>query len=123
MAINIESLTCSEFCVDTCSMLNIHGNTVSYKTTHRGLRSCMNVSTHESVGNFVKILVQHFAYVKNNWLLKKYAKPKIFMPTTSKNCQISKIWHKNMPLGITGGSTIALSASKLKAAFYVRFCY
>jgi len=31
----------------------------------------------------------------------KYAKPKIFMPTTSKKCQIVKIWHKNMPVGNT----------------------
>jgi len=32
----------------------------------------------------------------------KYAKPKIFMLITSKKCQISKIWHKNMPIGNTG---------------------
>jgi len=32
----------------------------------------------------------------------KYAKPKIFMPTTFRKCQISKIWHKNMPVGNTG---------------------
>jgi len=31
----------------------------------------------------------------------KYAKPKIFVPTTSKICQIKKIWHKNMPVGNT----------------------
>jgi len=24
----------------------------------------------------------------------EYAKPKIFMPTISKKCQIAKIWHK-----------------------------
>jgi len=30
----------------------------------------MNVSTHKSVGNFGNNLVQHFEYVKNNWLLK-----------------------------------------------------
>jgi len=44
-----------------------------------------------------------FCICQKIWLLKnmpkyvkfdKYAKPKIFMPTTSKNCQISKIWHK-----------------------------
>jgi len=32
----------------------------------------------------------------------KYAKPKIFLRTTSKKWQISKIWHKNMPVGNTG---------------------
>ena len=31
----------------------------------------------------------------------KYAKPKIFMSTTSKRCQIFLIWHKNMPVGNT----------------------
>jgi len=70
----------------------------------------MNVSTHKSLGNFGNNLVQNFEYVKNNWSLKhtpkhakfaKYAKPKIFMPTTSKKCQILKIWHKNMPVGNT----------------------
>jgi len=40
--------------------------------------------------------VQHFALVKEPVVEKyakfdKYAKPKIFMPTTSKKCQISKI--------------------------------
>jgi len=68
----------------------------------------MNVSTHKNVENVGKNLVQHFGFVKNNWLLKnmpkyskfdKNAKPKILMPTTSKKCQISKIGHKNMPVG------------------------
>jgi len=31
----------------------------------------------------------------------KYVKPKIFMPTTSNKCQISKFWQKNMPVGNT----------------------
>jgi len=34
----------------------------------------MNVSTHKSVGNFGKNLVQHLALVKNNWLLKNMPK-------------------------------------------------
>jgi len=33
--------------------------------------------------------------------MSKYAKPKIFMATTSKKCQISETWHKNMPVGST----------------------
>jgi len=41
--------------------------------------------------------VQHFAYVKEPVVEKyakfdKYAKPKIFMPATSKKCQIFLIW-------------------------------
>jgi len=35
--------------------------------------------------------VQHFAYVKEP-VVEKYAKPKIFMPATSKKCQIFLIW-------------------------------
>jgi len=54
----------------------------------------------------IHIEVQHFVYVKEPAVEKyaafhKYAKPKTFMPTTSKKCQISKIWHKNMPVGNT----------------------
>jgi len=30
----------------------------------------MNASTHKSVGNFGNNLVQHLAFVKDNWLLK-----------------------------------------------------
>jgi len=29
---------------------------------------------------------------------------KLFMATTSKKCQISEIWHKNMPVGNTGST-------------------
>jgi len=52
------------------------------------------------------IKVPHFFYVKKLVVGKyakfdKYAKPKIFMPTTSKKCQIQKIWHKNMLVGNT----------------------
>jgi len=53
------------------------------------------------------IKVQHFAYVKKlvvenmpkHAKFDKYAKPKIFMPTTSQKCQIKKNWHKNMLVG------------------------
>jgi len=50
--------------------------------------------------------VQHFAYVKEPVVEKyakfdKYAKPKIFMPTTSKQRQISKFLHENMAVGNT----------------------
>jgi len=75
-------------------MLHILGNTIFVmKTTHRGMRSFMNVSNHKSVENFGKNLIQHFECVKHNWFLKnmpkcakfdKYTKPKIFMSTTSK---------------------------------------
>jgi len=52
---------------------------------------------------------QHFAYIEERVVEKyakfdKYAKPKIFMPTTSKKRQTSKIWHKNMPVGNTADS-------------------
>jgi len=49
--------------------------------------------------------------MSKSWLLKnmpkyakfdRYAKPKVFMPTISKKCQISKICHKTMPVGNTG---------------------
>jgi len=56
------------------------------------------------LAHFIK--VQRFAYVKKLVVEKyakfvKYAKPKIFMPTISKNCQNLTIWHKNMPVGNT----------------------
>jgi len=31
---------------------------------------------------------------------------KLFMATTSKKCQISEIWHKNMPVGNTGTTNL-----------------
>jgi len=37
----------------------------------------------------------------DKYVKPKYAKQNIFMPTTSEICQISNIWHKDMPVGNT----------------------
>jgi len=78
------------------------------KTTNRGkvarFFSKLTAKSFTKIAIFTK--VQHFAYVKEGVVEKygkfdKYAKLKTFMETTSKKCQISKIWHKNMPVGNT----------------------
>jgi len=59
----------------------------------------MNVSTHKSVGNFGKNLVQHLAYVKNIWLLKNTPNLKN-MPNHKYLCQPPPKYAKFHKFGI-----------------------